>query len=90
MPSSVCQWWLVSTCRYLCLDQSALASPCSNGALTQYGNWSGCYNETDPMTYECFWTNPRAEEMYRNHMLKVVSRVNTVNGRLWRYGLGVV
>ncbi len=38
------------------------------------------------MTYECFWTNPRAEEMYRNHMLKVVSRVNTVNGRLWRYG----
>lgn len=37
------------------------------------------------MTWECFWTDPTAQKMFKAHMLKMVSRVNTVNGRLWRY-----
>ena len=36
------------------------------------------------MTWECFWTDPLAQKMFKAHMLKMVSRVNTVNGRLWR------
>ncbi len=60
----------------------SLAQAAPYGA--QYGNWSGCYNATDPMTRECFWTDPLAKKMYKNHMLTMVSRLNTVNGRLWR------
>ncbi|KAK9825831.1 hypothetical protein WJX81_000642 [Elliptochloris bilobata] len=53
-------------------------------AKNTYGNWSGCYNVSDAMTWECFWVNPLARQMYKRHMLTMVSRVNTVNGRLWR------
>lgn len=78
-----------ATCSlYKCFSVSTLDGK-RGSAMTpllgrQYGNWSGCYNETDPMTWECFWTDALAQKMFKAHMLKMVSRVNTVNGRLWR------
>ncbi len=40
----------------------------------QYVTWSGCKDK------DCFFVDPKARELFQNHLTTVVNRVNTLTG----------
>ncbi len=57
------------------------------GGIPQYLRWIGLpFDEQRPNEFEIarFWDSPRAEELYRAHVRRVVSRVNSVSGIAYR------
>ncbi len=56
-----------------------LVNSCDDyGGMQQYVDWDGGGAHDD------FYTRPNCKEWYRNHVLKVLTRVNSVNGRTYK------
>ena len=51
----------------------------SIGGVDQYVNWS-----STARTHEDFFSDRQSRRMYINNVEKIISRVNTINGRTYR------